>query len=89
MPARKLLSSTRVVHDASQWRYMKKREPIPEIATVVRRWMPDASDAELKEATINLRCYLAVVYRIFLRLEAEGKLPEPRDNFRKDDTVNS
>lgn len=67
--------------------HMKKREPIPEIATVVRRWMPEASDEELKEATINLRRYLAVVYRIFLRLEAEGKLPKPRDNSGEDDTV--
>lgn len=67
---------------------MKKREPIPEIAIVVRRWMPNASDEELKEATINLRRYLAVVYRIFLRLEAEGKLPEPRDNLDEDATVN-
>ncbi len=66
---------------------MKKREPIPEIATVVRRWMPNASDEELKEATINLRRYLAVVYRIFLRLEAEGKLSEPRDNYLVDGTV--
>lgn len=68
---------------------MKKREPIPEIATAVRRWMPNASDEELKEATINLRRYLAVVYRTFLRLEAEGKLPEPRDNSDEDDTVKS
>lgn len=60
------------------------RESIPEITPVVRRWMPNASDDELKEATINLRRYLAVVYRIFLRLEAEGKLPEPRDNLDDD-----
>ncbi len=51
------------------------REPIPEITPVVRRWMPNASDDELKEATINLRRYLAVVYKIFLRLESEGKFP--------------
>ena len=89
MPACKLLSSTKTRRDTSQWLHMKKREPIPEIATVVRRWMPDASDAELKEATINLRRYLSVVYRIFLRLEAEGKLPEPRDNLGEDDTVKS
>lgn len=66
---------------------MKKREPIPEIAEAVLHWMPNASDEELKEATINLRRYLAVVYRTFLRLEAEGKLPEPRDNYFENGTV--
>lgn len=68
--------------------HMKKREPIPEIATVVRRWMPDASEDELKEATTRLRRYLAVVYDIYLRLEAEGRFPLPRDNSKESDTVN-
>ncbi len=49
---------------------------IPEVADIVRRWMPDASEEELKEATVNFRDYLAVIYRIFLRLESEGKLDQ-------------
>lgn len=38
--------------------------------------MPEASDDELKEATVNFREYLAVIYRIFLRLEAENRLDD-------------
>lgn len=53
-------------------------EEIPEIAEIVRHWMPDSSDEELKEATINFREYLGVIYRIFLRLESEGRLDEIR-----------
>ena len=55
---------------------MKEKSSIPEIADIVRHWMPDASEDELKEATVNFREYLAVIYRIFLRLEAENKLDE-------------
>jgi hypothetical protein len=66
---------------------MKKREPIPEIAIVVRRWLPNANDEELKQATIRLRRYLAVVYAIYLRYEAEGRFPLPRDNYEDGDTV--
>jgi 2,3-bisphosphoglycerate-independent phosphoglycerate mutase len=58
---------------------VKKYQPPPEIAEIVRYFMPDASDEELKEATVNFRAYLAVLYRIFLRLEAEGRLDEIRD----------
>nr|SPS05224.1 protein of unknown function [Candidatus Nitrotoga fabula] len=49
---------------------------IPEVADIVRHWMPDASEEELREATVNFRNYLAVIYRIFLRLEREGKLDQ-------------
>ena len=55
---------------------MKKE--IPEIAEIVRHWMPNASDEELKEATINFRAYLAVLYRIFERLDQKGRLDEIR-----------
>jgi hypothetical protein len=68
---------------------MKKREPIPEIASAVRHWLPSASDEELKQATVRLRRYLAVVYAIYLRYEAEGRFPLPRDNLSESDTVNS
>lgn len=46
----------------------------PEISPLVRKWMPDASETELIEATENLRRYLGVVYRIYCRLKEEGKL---------------
>lgn len=66
---------------------MKEQKPIPEIAEIVRHWMPDACESELKAATVNLRKYLAVVYRIFLELESEGRLPDVRDNSMNDDKV--
>jgi hypothetical protein len=66
---------------------MKGRAKVPEIAEVVRLWLPDADDEELKEATINLRRYLAAIYRIVLRLEADGKLSPVRDKLRADATV--
>jgi len=66
---------------------MKNLPPIPEIADIVRHWMPEASEDELKEATINFREYLAVIYRIFLRLEAEDRLDEIRDFPDIDDRV--
>lgn len=67
---------------------MKKYPPPPEIAEIVRHWMPNASEEELKEATVNFRAYLAVLYRIFLRLEAEGRLDEIRDFPENNDKVN-
>lgn len=48
----------------------------PEIAEIVKYLMPDASEDELKEATVNFRAYLAVLYRIFERLDREGRLDE-------------
>jgi|CXWL01.1.fsa_nt_gi hypothetical protein len=50
----------------------------PEIAKIVRYWMPNDSEEELKEATVNFREYLGVIYRIFLQLEREGRLNEIR-----------
>lgn len=67
---------------------MKENQNIPEIAEIVRHWMPDASDEELKEATVNFRAYLAVLYQIFLRLEAEGRLDEISDFPENSDKVN-
>lgn len=66
---------------------MKENKNIPEIAEIVRHWMPNASEEELKEATVNFRAYLAVLYRIFLRLEAEGRLHEIRDFPENSDKV--
>ena len=67
---------------------MKENKNIPEIAEIVRHWMPNASEEELKEATVNFRAYLAVLYRIFLRLEAEDRLDEICDFPEEDDRVN-
>ena len=66
---------------------MKKYQPPPEVAEIVRYWMPDASEEELKEATVNFREYLGVVYRIFLRLENEDRLDEIRDFPDRNDRV--
>ena len=68
--------------------WMRKIKEPPEIAEIVRYWMPNASEEELKEATVNFRAYLAVLYRIFLRLEAEGRLDEICDFPEDDDRVN-
>ncbi len=68
---------------------MKENQNIPEIAEIVRHWMPNASDEELKEATVNFRAYLAVLYRIFLRLEAENRLDEICDFPDINDRVNT
>lgn len=84
-------SNTSVPTKANQFlqtsRMRKIKEP-PEIAEIVRHWMPNASEEELKEATVNFRAYLAVLYRIFLRLEAEDRLDEICDFPEEDDRVN-
>lgn len=66
---------------------MKKRATLPEVSEFVRTLMPDAPHEELVEATNNLREYLAVIYRITLRREAEEKHSMRRDNSDRDDTV--
>jgi len=58
---------------------------IPKVAEVIRHWMPDASEEEQIEATENLRGYLAVVNRIVLHLESEGKLQKPKEENTKND----
>ncbi len=54
---------------------MGKRE-IPPISPLVREWMPNASEEELVQGTVQLSRFLAVLYRVFLRLESEGKLDQ-------------
>ncbi len=75
----------RVMCSTLSW--MKDRVPIPEIADIVRHWMPDANEDELKEATVNLREYLGAIYRIFLRHEAENRSHPICDNSEINDTV--
>lgn len=57
-----------------------KSPEIPEVSELVRGWMPDADEAELKQATVNLRRYLATSYRIAIRLEAEDSENLEPDN---------
>jgi hypothetical protein len=65
---------------------MKETKPAPEIAEVIRHWMPHASEDRQKAATVNLRGYLAVIYRIACRLEAE-ETQRVRDKLAHGDTV--
>lgn len=49
------------------------------ISPLVERLLPNASPAEKIDATESVRAYVAVLYRIFCRLESEGRLPGQRD----------
>ncbi len=66
---------------------MRKRAPLPEVSPVVQSWLPEASNEELKEASNNLRRFLAVAYRIYLRIEADKSTANDRDNLAISDTV--
>jgi hypothetical protein len=68
---------------------MRKKVPVPEICPLVKEWMPEATDDDLKSATVRLRGYLAVVHRIFQRLESESTLPEVRDKCSLGDRVSN
>lgn len=46
-------------------------DPINEVPKFIRRVMPDASEAELREATANFDEYIAVVWEIFQRIKRE------------------
>lgn len=59
------------------------------ISPLVRRWMPDASKEEQIEASANLRRYLEVIYRIYLRLYREGRFPLRRDRNLPHDKIRS
>ncbi len=50
-----------------------------DISPLVERLLPNATPAEKIDATENVRAYVAVLYRIFCRLESEGRLPGRRD----------
>ncbi len=50
--------------------------------------MPDASVEEQLEAEYAFNEFLLVAYRMYLRLEAEGKLGCPRDKSGEGATVN-
>jgi hypothetical protein len=50
---------------------MKKKE-ILAISPLIEKWHPHATPEEQRQYTQEFRAYLAVLYRIFLRLDAEG-----------------
>lgn len=49
------------------------------IPTFIRNLMPHASEAELEEATENMKRYLAVVLRIYERLKREASEGDSTD----------
>jgi hypothetical protein len=61
----------------------KMNQPNDHIAPLVKRLLPHASQTEKMDATENLRAYVAILYRIFRRLESEAKLPGRRDKNTK------
>lgn len=61
--------------------------PRPLVAKFIEIRLPNASREEQIKATEELRELLAVVYRIYLRVEREGKLPSQRDKLASPDTV--
>lgn len=58
-------------------------QPNDHISPLVERLLPNASPADKIDATENLRAYVAVLYRIFCRLESERKPPGGRDKKAK------
>ena len=48
------------------------KKDIPEISPLIEKWHPHATLDEQRQYTQEFRAYLAVLYRIFLRLDAEG-----------------
>ncbi len=63
-------------------------EQKPTISKLIIALLPDASSEEQLEAEQNFRDFLAVAYRMYLRLEEERKSNRPRDKITEDDTVN-
>ncbi len=52
---------------------------IPKVTPLVLKYMPHATLEEQIEATENLRAYLRVHYRIFLRREGEERFDTLKD----------
>ena len=58
-------------------------EDIPKVAAFIQKYMPHVTLEEQIEATENLRAYLRVHYRIFLRRESEGAFDTSRGDHTK------
>jgi hypothetical protein len=50
----------------------RPQESLPSVPSFIRRLMPDASQAELQQATENFEEYMIVVRDIHRRLQSEG-----------------
>ncbi len=55
-------------------------ENIPKVTAFIQKYMPHATLEEQIEATENLRVYLRVHYRIFLRRESEGEFDTAKED---------
>ena len=64
---------------AATIRMMGHHDEKPQFSHLIEHVMPDASMEEKGEAQVNLDGFMDVMYRIFKRLEAEGKFPLPED----------
>jgi hypothetical protein len=60
----------------------------PTISKLIATLLPDAPYAEQLEAQQNFRDFLAVAYRMYLRLEEERISNRPGDKITENDTVN-
>lgn len=63
-------------------------QPKPTISKLIAALLPSAPYEEQLEAHENLRDFLAVAYRMYLRLSEERTFPRHRDKFAEGDTVN-
>lgn len=54
-----------------------------EISPLVRRWLREANDEELREATANFRSFLAILYDAYLKRERERERSRGRDKSGK------
>ncbi len=57
---------------------METHDQRPTVSRLIVSLMPEASLEEQLEAEQNLNEFLSVAYRMYLRLEAEGKLGDLR-----------
>lgn len=55
---------------------MPYNDNLPDISPLIRKWHPDATDAELRTYTYEFRGFLKVLYEVFERLDREGELEE-------------
>ena len=67
----------------------EQRTQISEISPLVRKLLSDASLEEQIRAQENFRGFVEALYRIYERLEREGRFPLTRDKLSASDTVNA
>lgn len=63
---------------------MNEQQP-DEVAPLFERWFPELSREEQVRATRELRHFLRIVYRIYIRLEEQGQLdPDSAESDSRD-----